>query len=116
MYPSRFSTSAKPHLTLESGISTCGRSTRTALRMRVSMSAMGSVIIWLVRPFTRSPSFQPTLLPTGLLQPGNHPLVRQLAQADPANTEFSIHGAGPPTQLAAPHAARGELGRLIRLF
>src|SRR3954454_3641520 len=48
IYPSRLSTSARPHFTLESGISTRGRSIRTALRMHVSISAIGSVIIIVV--------------------------------------------------------------------
>ncbi len=45
MKPSRFSTSAMPRLTRLVGISTNVRSTRTEFRIRVSMSAMGSVII-----------------------------------------------------------------------
>src|SRR4029078_10258005 len=49
IYPSLLSTSARPHFTLENGISTRGRSIRTALRMHVSISAMGSVIIGEVR-------------------------------------------------------------------
>ena len=37
---------AVSRFTFDVGISTLGRSTRTALRIRVNMSAIGSVIMW----------------------------------------------------------------------
>src|SRR6056297_490987 len=43
--PSRFSTSATPRFTRLVGMSTKRRSTRTALRIRVNISAIGSVIM-----------------------------------------------------------------------
>ena len=53
-----------------SGISTWRRSTRTALRMRVNMSAMGSVIM------LAGPLLNP--LPTRLLHTGNQPSSARL--------------------------------------
>src|SRR5206468_2271756 len=43
-----------------------------------------------------------SLLPAGLRHAGNHALVRELAQADPAEAEFLEHG----TRAAAPVAPR----------
>src|SRR5215471_1599135 len=60
-----------------------------ALRMRASMSAIGSVST-------------ASLLPTGLGHAGNRALVRELAQADPAETELAEHCA----RAAAPVAPR----------
>ena len=52
--PSRFRTSATPRFTFDAGTSTCGRSTLTPLRIRVNISAIGSVIMVVVPP-TSSP-------------------------------------------------------------
>src|SRR5512132_1916428 len=62
-----------------------------ALRMRVSMSAIGSVCI-------RSP--------TGLGHARDLALVREVAQADPAEAELFVDGARPAAAVAArvlPH-------------
>jgi hypothetical protein len=42
-------------------------------------------------------------------------LIRELAEMDSAQTEFSVHGARAATQLAAAFAARAELRRTIGL-
>jgi hypothetical protein len=63
------------------------------LRIRVSMSAIGSVSIL-------------RLLPTALGHPRDLAVVRELAQADPAETEFPVDGARAAAAPAAgvlPH-------------
>src|SRR6266404_5433746 len=66
-------------------MSTNGRSIETALRIRVSMSAMGSVIM---------------LSPARLLHTGDQPVKGHIAEAQPAQLELAIHGAGTAAQLA----------------
>src|SRR5438552_14236661 len=80
MYPSSFRRRAISTFTLEVGISTFSCSALLALRMRDSMSAIGSV----------STS---SLLPAGLGHAGNRALMRELAQADAAEAELLEHGA-----------------------
>jgi hypothetical protein len=58
-----------------------------ALRMRVSMSAIGSVST-------------ASLLPAGLRHAGDHALVRKLAQADAAEAELAENGAGTAAAVA----------------
>src|SRR5947208_15375912 len=74
---------------------------RLALRMRVSMSAMGSVIM------------AQFLSPARLLDAGNQSVGRHVAEADPADAKLAVDGPRPAAQLAAqPHAdalARREL-------
>src|SRR5215469_11282000 len=67
----------------------CSCSALLALRMRVSMSAIGSVSTV-------------SLLPARLRHAGNRALVRELAQADAAEPELAEDRARP----AAPVAAR----------
>ena len=55
-----------------------------ALRMRVSMSAMGSVIVMVVAPS-----------PARLGHAGELAGVHQLAQADAAEPELAVHRARP---------------------
>src|SRR3954463_3798648 len=77
----------------ELGMAACSCSALLALRMRVSMSAMGSVSTCL-------------LLPAGLRHAGNGALVRKLAQADPAKAKLLEHGARAAALVAArvvPH-------------
>src|SRR5262249_51262962 len=89
------------------GISTTGRSMRLALRMRVSMSEIGSVIM-----VASSPAC--------FLDAGNQPVAGHAAEADAADAEFPIYRAGPAAQAAAePNAdlvARAELGLLRVAF
>src|SRR6059058_1123888 len=74
---------------LELGMVACSCSALLALRMRVSMSAIGSVSTV-------------SLLPARLRHAGNRALVRQLAEADPAEAELAEDRA----RAAAPVAAR----------
>src|SRR5271154_5091698 len=73
----------------EEGSSTRSCSALLALRMRVSMSATGSVIIG------------GRLLPRALRHAGDDALVGELPQADAAKAELLVHGARPPALVAA---------------
>src|ERR687886_705372 len=92
MYPSSFRIRAICSLRREVGISTRSCNALFALRMRASMSATGSVNI--------------SRLPAALRHAGNDALVRELAQADPAEAELAEHRARPAAAVAArvvPH-------------
>src|SRR2546423_8557305 len=67
-----------------------------ALRMRVSMSAIGSVMVMVD-------------LPARLHEAGDLARVGQLAQAVAAQPEALVDGARPPAALAAGVAAHAEL-------
>src|SRR4051794_30717744 len=89
MKPSSLSTWAMRCFSWVPGMSTTGRSMRLALRMRVSMSAIGSVIMAFV------------LSPARFLDARNQPAAGHVAEADAADAELAIHGAGPAAQAAA---------------
>src|SRR5688572_9262896 len=91
---------------LDEGMSTLGSLARTPLRIRVIMSATGSVM------FIAS---SPALLPARLDHAGNLPGQRQLAEADAAHLELPQIAARPPAAAAAVVLAHGELGRLLGL-
>src|SRR3954462_6150312 len=86
-------------LSLELGISTRSCSALLALRMRVSMSATGSV------------SMVSLFLPGALRHAGDDALVGELPQADPAEPELLEHGARPAALVAAAVVARLVLVR-----
>src|SRR5690242_524439 len=71
-----------------------------AFRMRVSMSATGSVRL--------IPSFP---LPAGLAHARDFSPQGELTKTDAAQAEPPQHGAAAATALAAPHRAHLELGR-----
>src|SRR5262245_11254548 len=104
MKPSSLRTWATAILSLLAGISTTWRSMRLALRMRVNMSAMGSVIM------------ARFLSPARLLDARDQSVRGHVAEADPADAELPVDGPRPSAQLAAqPHAdalARRELDLL----
>src|SRR5919109_418558 len=85
----------------EVGISTVSCSALFALRMRASMSAIGSVSIG--------------ASPAGLGHAGDLPLVRELAQADPAEAELAVDGARAAAPAAPAVAPDAEALRLLRL-
>src|SRR3954447_3308411 len=89
MYPSSLRRRAISTFIRELGMVACSCSALLALRMRVSMSAIGSVSTV-------------SLLPARLRHAGNRSLVRELAEADPAEAELAEHR----TRAAAPVAAR----------
>src|SRR4051794_12122075 len=88
MNPSSLRTWTTAAFTLVAGMSTAGRSMRLALRMRVSRSARGSVIMVV-------PS------PARLHDPGDQPVEGQVTEADPAHAELAVHRPGPAAQPAA---------------
>src|SRR4051794_4753541 len=81
-------------LSFEDGTSTVSWAAVMPLRMRVRKSAMGSVIDM------RSPA--------RLRHARDHPVVRELAQADPAQAELAVDGTR-----AAAAAAPGVLAGLV---
>src|SRR5687767_14459955 len=76
-----------------------------ALRMRVSMSATGSVRL--------IPSFP---LPAGLAHARDFSPQGELAETDTAEAELPQHGPRPPATLAAANSADLELRRTLRPF
>src|SRR5260221_13594191 len=93
---------------LVADISTAGRSMLLALRMRVSMSAIGSVIManQVLNSQLSGPPEGPEQgtafeLPTGFANAGNQPVAGHVAEANPANAELAVNGPRPAAQLAA---------------
>src|SRR5207248_5244989 len=99
MKPSSLSTWAIFSLRRVVGISTAGRSMRLALRMRVSMSAIGSVImaVW--------------SLPARLHHAGDEAVAGHVAEADASYAELAVHRPRP----AAQPAAEADADALARL-
>src|SRR5438552_2578771 len=91
MYPSCSRIFASASLSFDEGIGTSSWNAVLALRMRVSMSAIGSVIVTARRP----PS------PGALRHAGDLTRVRHLAQAQAAQAEVAVHRARA-TALPAP--------------
>src|ERR1035441_6119956 len=89
MKPSRSRMPARDSFSLEPGIFTESNWALFALRMRVSMSAMGSVIVMGAPPS-----------PARLGHAGDLPRVDHRAQADPAQPELAVDGLGPSAPLA----------------
>src|SRR3990172_8853218 len=96
MYPSSFSTRAMAAFKFEAGICTSIWPTTCALRMRVSMSAIGSLM--LIR-FS---------LPTGLDHAGHFAPERELAQLAAREAEFAEYAARPAGERAAVAQAHGR--------
>src|SRR5579863_2628664 len=90
---------------LELGIFTVSCMAVLALRMRVSMSAMGSVMVMAAPPS-----------PAGLRDAGDLSGVHQLPQTDPAQPELAVDGLGPPTASAPGVAPDLELGCALLLL
>src|SRR5262245_20293876 len=93
-------------LSLDDGIATSSWNATFALRMRVSMSAIGSVIV----TARRLPS------PRALRQAGHLACVRHLAQADAAQPEVAVHRARAPAAPAARIGAHLELRLALLLL
>src|SRR4051812_45383573 len=74
-----------------------------AFRMRVSISATGSV---------RFIPYVP--LPAGLAHARDFSPQGELTETNTAEAELPQHGAAPPATLAAAHRAHLELGRALR--
>src|SRR3954454_10243419 len=100
MYPCSVRMRAISRLSLLDGISTSSLAAMMPLRMRVRKSAMGSVIDM------RSPA--------RLRHAGDVALVRELAQAHPAQAELAVDRARAPAATAARVRPRLVLGRAVR--
>src|SRR4051812_4724024 len=87
---------ARSRLRRLAGISTVSCAAMIPLRMRVRKSATGSVI--------------DMASPARLRHAGDVAVVRELAQADPAQAELAVHGARP----AAAATARVGSRRVLR--
>src|SRR5262245_10831140 len=93
---------------LEKGMSTLGSLARTPFRIRVTMSAMGSVMfMWLTSP---APA-----LPARLDHARDLPRERQLAETDAAHLELPQIAARAAALAAAVVPADGELRRPLGL-
>src|SRR5437870_8180428 len=101
MNPSSFRSSATRSLSFEDGMSTFSCSARLALRMRVSMSAIGSLRMG---------------LPARLHDAGHLTLERELAEAQTAHLELPEITARPTAQLAPVVGARRELRFPLRFY
>src|SRR5437762_54906 len=114
MKPSSFKTWAMRCFATVYGISTAGDSMRLALRIRVSMSAIGSVIM-----AVSLLDFTLRALPTRFSHAADQTARRHVAEANAANAELAIHRPRPAAQTAAhadldlvprPHL---DLGRIF---
>src|SRR5262245_2895899 len=76
-----------------------------ALRIRASMSEMGSLVMRGSRGFS----------PTRLDHAGELPAQGELPEAHPAESKVAIKGARPAANLAAVHGTRRKLRRTIQL-
>src|SRR5258706_396673 len=103
MKPSRLSTSATSRRMREAGMLTSERRTCSALRTRVSRSAMGSVII-----FGASS-------PARLAHAGDFPGQRERAEADAADAELAQVRMTASAQVAARFPPSAELRRHLGL-
>src|SRR3569832_1839346 len=105
MWPSSRSTFAMEAFTFEAGMLTSAFCARCALRMRVSMSAMGSVILiihaYLLIPVIVSADVWRLRLPARLDQTRHITAHRRLAQLVASETEHAIHTVGAAALAAA---------------
>src|SRR3954471_10509043 len=92
---------ARASFSLEDGMRTVSCIATLALRMRVSMSAIGSVIVI---------AASPPASPTGLRHAGQLAGVRQLAHADAAQPEVAVDRARAAAPAATRVGAHLELG------
>src|SRR4051794_14219878 len=97
---------ASATLSFDDGMRTSSCCTTLALRMRVSMSAIGSVIV-----IARSP-----LSPARLRDAGDLSRVDHLAEADAAQPELAEHRARPAAAAAPRVCAHLELGLALLLL
>src|SRR5436190_6470406 len=89
IYPSAFNSSASDIFSFDAGMAVVTCCAWLALRIRVSMSAIGSVIVMAC-------SEQGDPSPRCLHDAGDLAGVGHLAQADPAQTEAAVDGARAP--------------------
>src|SRR3974390_758796 len=101
MYPSHSRMAASDSFSFEPGIDTVSNWAELAFLMRVSMSAIGSVIV-MAAP-----------LPTRLRHAGNLAGVHHRPQADTAQSELAVDRARAATLPAPGVAPHFELGNTL---
>src|SRR6185369_7059856 len=111
MKPSSLRTRAMATLVLEAGMSTASCREEAALRMRVSISAIGSLTL-ITLPLWRLRWH----LPAGLGDAGQKPPMRVFAETDAAHGEAPDVGFRAPTNAAAVVLPGRVLRRALRLF
>src|SRR5579883_147489 len=104
MKPSRSKIAASASLSLDPGMVTVSLWAEFALRILVSMSAIGSVMV------------MAALLPTRLRHPWHLAGVHHRAQADPAEAELAVDGLGAAAPPAPGVRTDLELGRALLLL
>src|SRR6185437_10558077 len=104
MKPSSLSTWAMATLTFDAGIRTASWREPTALRMRVSMSAIGSLTLMYLFPLWRLPLQH---LPAGFRHAGQKPPMGQFAERDSREAKLSDVALGAPGDEVAVMDARG---------
>src|SRR5574342_612010 len=104
MKPSSFNSSAIRTFSFDAGMSTFSCSARLPLRIRVNMSAIGSVTVAIRHSLSR-----PAASPGGLHDARNLAPQRQPAEAEPAELELPDVAPRPPAQPAARVAPDLEL-------
>src|SRR3990172_10829536 len=97
---------ARASFTFDEGIATSSWNATFAFRMRVSMSARGSVIVTARLP-PASPA--PCRSPRRLRHAGDLACVCHLSEADAAQPELAVHGARAPASMTARIRPRLEL-------
>src|ERR1700753_3326290 len=107
-------------LIFEYGIPTVSWYAELALRRRVSMSAIGSVIDMAVLAFLAAVSAKADLrrvevLPAGLRDAGQFAAVCHRAEADPAQAELAVDGTRAAAAGAARVSPHFELRLAVRL-
>src|SRR5215467_2005645 len=113
-YPSALRTSAMFALIFEYGIETRSWYAWLALRRRVSMSAIGSVMVMCLFDLScrgsRSTGLRQTnQLPGSLCHAGQFATVRHVTDADTAQAELAVHRLRTPAALATGVRAHREL-------
>src|SRR2546423_8939139 len=101
---------ASASFSFEDGMTTSSCMATFPLRIRVSMSAMGSVMVMVV------PTRRRSWLPRGLGHAGDLARMGHLPQADPAQAEPAVDGFGAATPVAAGVGPHLELGLSLLLL
>src|SRR6185312_8411569 len=105
---------ARSAFSFDAGMSTRRCFDPQALRMRVNMSAIGSVMLMAWAWFRVRTSV--ARLPARLPDAGNHSVQGQVAEANPAQAEFPQECARPTAALAAVVLPHRELRLALALF
>src|SRR3954451_22416647 len=97
---------ASASFNFDDGIRTSSWNAMFALRTRVNMSAIGSVIVTVAAPLSRSPR--------RLRDAGDLACMCHLPEADPAQPEVAVHRTRPAATATARVRAHFELRRALR--